>query len=426
MPKDMPQCYFGLSGSYSLGSRILFYSCIASSVVALICRKLWQPGQRHRLDSVVAFSVSTTLMMGCIAALHMIVFGFIGMTTSHYRYVTDLDSIAADYFVRTGYAAAWVILILWPYGYSFRQYLMFGGVGMLFFASAASQTIINHSAGVATECLGSGLQACLAACSTYTAPLRSGSTPFPYTPQERSRADKVVDSLSQISFVIALTTAMATYFGTMLFCAPRSPNRFPAVRTGAAVVAGAILILSVVTGEIHLQHPPYSIGQEPLSSVGQWAAIASSAMIVFWSIAFLSFADVDDKQPNFRYQANPNLQSVQPEPDHNAPFVVPDPDPILESVRPEISSTEVLAALFRAANEEKLRQRLRSVPSTPLPPVQQSSTHGEDGDIGVGNVNNVDGGPSIMNDRTTTEEAEVTQQIPTGRSTVDTPAVDRT
>ncbi|KAE8234170.1 hypothetical protein CF326_g783 [Tilletia indica] len=175
MPKDIPQCCFGLSGSYNLGSRILF-SCIVPSIAPLICRGLWQPGQRHRLDSVIAFSVSSTLMMAFLAALHTIVISFISIATIHYRYVTDLNGIAAGHFVRTGHVAANIFLYRWPYEYSAGQYMIFQGIQAVFIASTISRPIAGiKSSGAAAECQGSGLQACLAACPTNTAPLRAGS-----------------------------------------------------------------------------------------------------------------------------------------------------------------------------------------------------------------------------------------------------------
>ncbi|KAE8260017.1 hypothetical protein A4X13_0g595 [Tilletia indica] len=304
MPKDMPQCYFSLSGSYSLGSRILFYSCILSSIASLICRGLWQPGQRHRLDSIIAFSVSSTLMMAFVAALHTIVISFISITTAHYRYVTDLDSIAASYFARTGHVAAYIFLYWWPYEYSAGQYMIFQGAQAIFIASTISQPIAAiKSSGAAAECLGSGLQECLAACSTYTAPLRAGSNPFPHTPQGQT----LLEFVSNISQMISLMTAMVAYVATTLYFESPSFNRSYAARMAFNIVAVAFLILSLVTCEIHFQRPPYSIGQEPLSAVGQWGAMASAALVIIWNITFLSLVNVDGKQSTLWFQVNPNL-----------------------------------------------------------------------------------------------------------------------
>ncbi|KAE8268799.1 hypothetical protein A4X09_0g3533 [Tilletia walkeri] len=383
MHKDMPQCYFGLSGSYSLGSRILFYSCIAGSILSLICRGFWKPGQRHRLDSIITFSVSTTLMMASVAALHIIVICFLSITTAHYRYVTDLDLIVADYFVRLGYAAALIILYLWPYEYSFGQSMMFQGIHALFIASAASQAINDFtSSGVAAECLGSGLQACLAACSTNTAPLRAGSNPFPYAFPHTQLGHPRANLVSGISQVISLGSALVSFFASAWFSESPSLKRYYPARTGLNIVASASLLLSLVTGEIHLQHPPFSIGQEPLSSVGQWGAMASAAMIVIWSITFLSLADVSGKQSTYSTRVNYH------------PWCEP-------FAKPEPTSTEIETSGQSTQHESTakagLRQRFPPAPSEPL-----------------------------LTERSNSIEAEVTHQIPTGLSTGDTPAVDRT
>ncbi|KAE8268593.1 hypothetical protein A4X09_0g3745 [Tilletia walkeri] len=112
---------------------------------------------------------------------------------------------------------------------------------------------------------------------------------------------------------------MVSYVATTLCFESPLFNRSYAARMAFNIVAVALLILSLVTCEIHFQRPPYSIGQEPLSAVGQWGAMTSAALVFIWSITSLSLENVDGKQSTLWSQVNPNLYSqdelfAKPEP----------------------------------------------------------------------------------------------------------------
>ncbi|KAK0538886.1 hypothetical protein OC835_001305 [Tilletia horrida] len=305
-----PDCFFELSGSYSLGSRILYYACILASLLLAAWRKqvrknarkaklsghpLPRRSRKHRLDIALAFAASTTMIIFAVAITHLFVMGIVGFSFPEYRYVTDLDVYAARRFSAIGIFTIWALWPLWPYDISPKQAVFLASIVFLIcpiFFCIGTTGGIRPPTPVSSK-----------SCKDRTAHLRHNSAPFEYY-------EAIVISTPGVASSCFLVGILA-FLVEVLLPKMRRTLQVRWLKAGLWFVFGLLWLGSIVDTELHFTKTPFGEHSEPLGSIGQWGALLNAFLASYGYLIFVQLGE-GEEEPKKAPGSTPPGQSTVP------------------------------------------------------------------------------------------------------------------